>query len=221
MEKLCSQCGKLYFKNKKYSSKQWEKTIYCSLKCSGKSRVGKPVSEKTKKKLSIAHKGTKKPWAGRYKHTKEQNLKTGYSVRKAYAENWEEITEKISRANKGRKWTESHRKNCENALRLRPNYRGGAETRKARKSFYEQKRELRKRINGGTHSFTEWEEIKKKYGYICPCCLKKEPEISLTEDHILPIAMGGLDNIENIQPLCRNCNSRKNNKYERYENKNI
>lgn len=54
-----------------------------------------------------------------------------------------------------------------------------------------------KRIgNGGAHTMREWEYLKQKYN-------------TLTRDHILPINLGGTDNIDNIQPLCRNCNSRK------------
>ena len=40
----------------------------------------------------------------------------------------------------------------------------------------------------------------------CPRCGKVSP---LVRDHILPIHMGGEDVIENIQPLCRPCNSAK------------
>lgn len=39
----------------------------------------------------------------------------------------------------------------------------------------------------------------------CRACLKDYNE----RDHIMPIALGGSDNIENIQLLCRSCNCRK------------
>lgn len=79
-------------------------------------------------------------------------------------------------------------------------------------SHHENKRRLAKLGNGGSHTLTEWEHIKKIGNYQCAKCGKKEPDIILTRDHIIPVSKGGSDNKENIQPLCRSCNASKYNK---------
>lgn len=63
--------------------------------------------------------------------------------------------------------------------------------------------------NGGVHSTGEWEALKARHNYTCKNCGKAEPAIKLTRDHIIAVSQGGSDNIENIQPLCVSCNSRK------------
>lgn len=94
------------------------------------------------------------------------------------------------------------------------NWKGGYEN-KLRKNM---ERYLFKKNIKGSHSLGEWQTLKAQYNWTCPCCCKKEPVIILTEDHIIPISKGGSDNIENIQPLCKSCNSRKNNKIiKKYE----
>lgn len=72
----------------------------------------------------------------------------------------------------------------------------------------------RKKGAAGSHTMQEWEEVKMKYGYKCAICMKEE---KLTKDHIKPLSKGGSNFIDNIQPLCRSCNSRKNNIYENPE----
>ena len=69
----------------------------------------------------------------------------------------------------------------------------------------------------GCHTFYEWENLKAQYNWTCPCCGKKEPNINLTEDHIIPLSKGGSNNIENIQPLCKSCNCHKHTKIIKYD----
>ncbi len=91
-------------------------------------------------------------------------------------------------------------------------WKNGITYNKKRLSWLKNKRNRMKRSNGGSHTLKQWEDLKKQYKWICPCCKEKEPKIQLTEDHIIPISKNGLDNIENIQPLCRSCNSKKYDK---------
>ena len=70
-------------------------------------------------------------------------------------------------------------------------------------------RRARKLGNGGTFTHQEWEAIKQRYNYICLRCGRREPDIKLTVDHIMPLIKGGRHSAENIQPLCKSCNSAK------------
>lgn len=70
----------------------------------------------------------------------------------------------------------------------------------------------RRRVNlqdRGTHTAEEWETLKQLCGCTCLMCGRSEPVIRLTEDHIVPLSKGGMNTIDNIQPLCLSCNSKK------------
>lgn len=58
----------------------------------------------------------------------------------------------------------------------------------------------------GSHTEQQWLELVEFCGGRCVCCGEAKP---LTKDHIVPLTSGGSDNIENLQPLCRECNSSK------------
>jgi 5-methylcytosine-specific restriction endonuclease McrA len=137
----------------------------------------------------------------------------------------------------GRKQTEEHRQKSIKALNINPHrfkkgqvapmkgqknlgvtgknhwdWKGGVTKDKHYVSWLKNLYHKRKREAEGSHTYGEWETLRKQYGYQCPICLRKEPEIKLTEDHIIPLSKGGSNYIENIQPLCLNCNIRKSAK---------
>ena len=108
------------------------------------------------------------------------------------------------------KWTGKKRPNLSGEKHW--NWQGGLTKNKEYRKVLQQNREAKKRENGGSHTLAEWETLKAQYNWTCPMCEKSEPEIKLTEDHIIPISKGGSNNIENIQPLCGSCNSKKHTK---------
>jgi 5-methylcytosine-specific restriction endonuclease McrA len=55
---------------------------------------------------------------------------------------------------------------------------------------------------------TEWLALVEACGGACLACGVAKPE-DLTVDHVIPLALGGSNTIENIQPLCRTCNGIK------------
>jgi len=88
------------------------------------------------------------------------------------------------------------------------NWKGGLEN----KLHHNRLRYWRKIKSEGSFTLLEWEELKKLFNHTCPICERKEPEIKLTVDHIKPLSRGGSSNLDNIQPLCGSCNSRKGNR---------
>ena len=60
----------------------------------------------------------------------------------------------------------------------------------------------------GTHTADEWIELLEANQYRCAAC-GCVPEGRPCKDHITPISLGGSDSIDNLQPLCRECNASK------------
>lgn len=141
--------------------------------------LGRKHSEETKRKMSITKKANPKP-----AHMKGKLFKKGQVP-------WNKGNKEFMKG--ARHW----------------NWQGGISKRKGYRDFIENRRRARKLQNGGQHSWGDWETLKAQYNFTCPSCKKCEPHIKLGVDHIIPISKGGSDNIENIQPLCKPCNSRK------------
>lgn len=146
-----------------------------------------PLSLEARKKISARQIGRR--------HSVETKMKMSASHQglKPY-EMTDAIRRNMSLAHKGKMTRERN-----------PNWRGGNGIGSGQARI----RRERLVINGGFHANVQWERLKDQFNRTCPSCKKVEPEIVLTKDHIVPILKGGTDDIENIQPLCKSCNSRK------------
>jgi 5-methylcytosine-specific restriction endonuclease McrA len=69
---------------------------------------------------------------------------------------------------------------------------------------------------GGHFTRAEFGALVDQVGSMCVCCGNIFALTDLEADHIIPLARGGSDGIENIQPLCRSCNARKSAKTINY-----
>lgn len=79
----------------------------------------------------------------------------------------------------------------------------------------------RKTQAGGSYTLAEWKELCVFCDYRCLACGNQFSFDELTVDHIVPISLGGTSNIDNLQPLCKSCNSSKNNRIIDYRTKKI
>ena len=71
-------------------------------------------------------------------------------------------------------------------------------------------RHKHRKLSAGRFSMKEWKSLVLSFGNKCLWCGKTNTE--LTIDHVVPLIKGGTNNIENLQPLCRVCNSKKHDK---------
>lgn len=173
-----------------YTPKSHFKTSrFCSRKCADVFRIGK------KFKLSIQAIEKIKRWHIGFKHSEETKQKIRLKkIGLKQSPEWVEKRVSNFRGEKSSQW------------------KGGYQN----KLMHIRKRRVIKLGNGSSHTLKEWENLKAQYNWTCPCCKKSEPEITLSQDHIIPLSKGGSDNIENIQPLCRSCNCKKSAKIIKY-----
>lgn len=119
---------------------------------------------------------------------------------KEYARLWKQANaEAVKKSN--RRWRQENWEAEKESARRR--YQAKPEADAAKKHH----RRTRKTAAGGSFTASEWKACKEHFGNKCVCCGRDD--VKLTADHVIPVSKGGSSNIDNIQPLCGPCNSRK------------
>ena len=209
---ICERCKKS-FDTTGTSKRRNNKHVLCSSSCANKWNAvsrrgcapwnkGQPCSEETKVKIGNANRG--------FHHSKETRNKMSYNFKSGKRETisyWLGKKQPEEMVKKRIRLGENHHNWNPDGISKQPGYKWAMES----------KRRAIKIGNGGSHTPQEWDIVRSNFYWTCPRCFRKEPDIKLTKDHIIPLSAGGSDYIENVQPLCLSCNCRKFTKQIRYD----
>lgn len=151
----------------------------------------------------------------RYPDRVQQQNRAAYPRRRAYQVEWRK-----KHPERVKQYSRDHRKrNPERRHEdQRRSYQKHADKRRAenarwrkenpdRHAFISAARRARAMAAPGTHTYQDWLDLIQKHEGRCAYCgLATE---HLTRDHIVPLKLGGGNDIANILPACRPCNARK------------
>lgn len=188
---LCSLCLRRPVYTPK-SKKRCEKCYYTAKRCSERWN-----SENYDKTLGYArnayHKNREKKVAWQREYRKTPHYKQAYADYKCRTEEYQK--------ERNRAWSKNNPDKC-----------------RAKAQVATELRRFRKKNNKMSLDFKplttkEWNHILDIFG---KRCLKCGSQSRIQIDHVIPLSLGGEHSADNVQPLCGNCNNRKQNKVADY-----
>ncbi len=135
-----------------------------------------------------------------------------------YRERWVNANqEKLAESH--RKWRrdnpDKHAEYSRRARQANPGYhREWQQSNPAKVNAAKNRRRTKQTQAGGSYTAEEWKSLCAYYGNKCLRCGRDD--VKLAADHVIPVSKGGSSNIDNIQPLCKSCNSVKRDKHIDY-----
>jgi len=202
---LCKVC------QKEYQPQHFNQKL-CSLECKKEAvKITKQKYKKTEKGILSERRWRKnlkkKEIDNKYNKSEKGLAKARIRAKQFRIKNpqYIKLQAEIERSRKRWLTTEYRLKNKINSKKYRQTGKGRIANKngKARRRSYLE--------NAGSFTLNEWLDKVKEFDNKCAICKKM---LKLTVDHIKPVSRGGMNTIDNIQPLCKSCNSKKSNKYE-------
>jgi HNH endonuclease len=190
----CFRCGALFVgqKNRRFCSRRCARATY--------SETHREARRASRARYRARHpdrireqqaRGTGSRWAYRL-----LNRDKARAAARRYAERHRDRRRESVRTHR-RRFPDSSRLSSANWRRKNPDKHAANSAR----------RRARLLGGGGSHTDKQWQELCLEFGGRCAYCNRLD--LKLVRDHVIPLVLGGSNDITNIVPACRGCNQRK------------
>jgi len=171
-------------------------------------RANREKIREKNRKYRAAHPNYSREWQ---QANPEKVAKSGRKYRESNRDKVLEATSTWAAANPEKVREKDRRWRAANPERVKKTAREWFQANPDKKRAYNAKRRTLKAGNGGSYTDAELKALYAQYGNQC---IGPGPhEGPLCADHVIPVGEpDSTSNIDNIQPLCRSCNSRKGTK---------
>lgn len=217
--KICTKCGKSKSATEEYWYKQEQGAMglqaACKVCAKERMRLYREANREKINKRSQQRYTTNpdkiRQNGKRYYEANREKIREHH--RHYYEANKEKVNERSRQyyAANAEKISERHKRYREvNREKIAERHRRYSLSNPEKNREKQHRRRARKTGNGGDYTPYRWKKLCAFYDDRCVCCGEQKP---LTVDHVIPLSLGGTNSIDNIQPLCVNCNSRKGNRH--------